>query len=130
MHRKFQQMNNRELLELLQRGGALVDIRREEEWQLTGVVEGSQLLTFFAKDGSSEPLAWLEALTQMVPQEQPLALICRSGYRTSLICDLLLEVTQRAEIYNVREGILGWLAAGFPVEKPDKLLESAADRRN
>ena len=115
MQRKFIQMDNQGLTELLQRGGALVDIRGEAEWLQTGVVEGSQLLTFFAPDGSSEPLAWLEKLTQLVPADQPLALICRSGYRTGLICDFLLEVTDRPEIYNLTAGILGWLADGLPV---------------
>jgi len=125
VHRKYQQLNNQELISLLQNGGVLVDIRRPEEWRLTGVVDGSHLLTFFAQDGSSEPLVWLEQLAQLVPEEQPLALLCRSGYRTGLICDFLLEVTPQREIYNVTEGVLGWLAAGLPVETPDKLLESA-----
>lgn len=128
MQRKVQQINNQQLRDLLQRGGALVDIRREEEWRLTGVVEGSQLLTFFAQDGSSDPPAWLEQLTLLVPEEQPLALICRSGYRTGLIGDFLVEATQRSELYNVSEGILGWLAAGYPVKNPDKLLESAMNK--
>lgn len=115
MQKRFLQMNNLGLTELLQQGGALVDIRREEEWRSTGVVERSHLLTFFAADGSSDPLVWLQKLNHLIPAEQPLALICRSGYRTGLICDFLAETTERSEIYNLTDGILGWLSAGMPV---------------
>ena len=115
MLKKYQQMNNHDLVLFLEQGGALVDIRREEEWRLTGVVEGSILLTFFAADGSSQPTQWLEQLNQLVPLEQPLAVICRTGYRTTFICDFLLESTSRQEIYNFTAGIFGWLAAGLPV---------------
>lgn len=121
---KYQQINNQGLLALLQRGVALVDIRREEEWRLTGVVEGSLLLTFFAADGSSDPLSWLKQLSQMVADEQPLALICRSGYRTGLICDFLVGVNPDREIYNLTEGILSWLVAGLPVVAFDGLSRS------
>ncbi len=115
MQQRFMQMNNQELSRFLQQGGLLVDIRRGEEWCLTGVIEGSLLLTFFAADGSSDPQDWLAQLNRQLPPDQPLALICRSGYRTGLIGEFLLEVTERKEIYHLTDGILGWLAEGFPV---------------
>ncbi|SHJ74295.1 Rhodanese-related sulfurtransferase [Malonomonas rubra DSM 5091] len=115
MSGKYFQMDNRQLQDFLAAGGALVDIRREEEWQQTGIVAGSELLTFFAADGSSHPEGWLKELDRLVPLEQPLALICRTGYRTGLICDFLTEVSKRKKIYNVTNGIFGWLAEQFPV---------------
>jgi len=115
MGSKYFQMNNQQLRDFLTAGGALVDIRRQEEWQQTGVVAGSHLLTFFATDGSSNPDAWLAELDRLVPVEQPLALICRTGYRTELICDFLAEASGRKKIYNVTDGIFGWLAEQFPV---------------
>lgn len=115
MQRKYLQMTNQQLIDFMNRGGALVDIRREDEWHLTGVVEQSILLTFYAADGSSDPNEWLAQLNRLVPPEQPLALICRSGYRTTFICDFLLEVTTRPEIHNLTNGILGWLAEQLPV---------------
>lgn len=115
MRRKIMQLNNQELIKFLQQGGALVDIRRAEEWRQSGVVAESLLLTFFAQDGSSEPSDWLQQLNRLVSPERPLALICRSGYRTTLICDFLIEATDRRKICHLTEGILGWLAAGLPV---------------
>lgn len=115
MTKKYFQLNNEELNDFLQADGVLVDIRREEEWRATGVVEGSLLLTFYAADGSSQPDLWLAELNRLVPLEQPVALICRTGYRTSLICDFLLEASEREKIYNHTHGIFGWLAEKLPV---------------
>jgi rhodanese-related sulfurtransferase len=114
----YRQMDNRQLRQFLQQGGALVDIRRKKEWQLTGVVEGSLLLTFFAADGSSEPMQWLGELEKQVPPEAPLALICRTGQRTTVICEFLQQVFPERELYNITAGIYGWLTEGFPVVTP------------
>ena len=115
MRRKYKQVKSVEIHDLLHQGAAIVDVRRPEEWQLTGIVEGSQLLTFFDNQGNSQPGEWLKLLNQIVPVDQPLLLICRTGHRTGLICEYLIEVSSRLDIYNVSDGILGWLAEGFPV---------------
>ena len=113
--KKFKQVRSIDTLELLQQGAAIIDIRRPEEWRLTGIVEGSGLLTFFDDQNNSQPEEWLQELDQLVPVDQPLLLICRTGYRTGLVCEYLIEVSSRADIYNVSDGIFGWLAAGLPV---------------
>ena len=61
--------------DLLQRGAAIVDVRRPEEWQLTGTVADSIPLTFFDAEGNSDPLGWLEKLTQQVSDDIPLVLM-------------------------------------------------------
>lgn len=119
MRRKYQQIMSRDVPQQLQQGWAIVDIRRPEEWRLTGIVAGSFLLTFFDEQGGSQPEKWLEQLDQLVPLEQPLLLICRTGHRTGLICEYLIEATTRLKIYNVADGILGWLAEGLPVKQVD-----------
>ncbi len=115
--RRYHQVTSSGVSDLLQQGAALVDVRRPEEWQLTGVVEEALCLTFFAADGSSKPLQWLAELNRLVPIDQDLVLICRSGRRTALICEFLLEVTNGRQLYNVSDGMLGWLATGLPVVK-------------
>lgn len=73
--RDYKQIPAIETPELLQRGAAIVDVRRSEEWQLTGTVAGSILLTFFDAEGNSDPLGWLEKLNQQVADNVPLVLI-------------------------------------------------------
>lgn len=116
MRKKYQQILSRDVPELITQGAAIVDIRRVEEWRLTGVVAGSGLLTFFDAQGGSQPEQWLARLDELVPVDQPLVLICRTGHRTGLICEFLIEATRRVDIYNVSDGIFGWLAEGLPVE--------------
>jgi len=113
--RKYHQVMSRDLPALLQQGAVLVDVRRTEEWQMTGVVVGSHLLTFFDAEGNCQPEQWYEQLNQKIPADLPLVLICRTGYRTTLICEMLLEMSHRDDIYNVTDGIFGWLSEGLPV---------------
>ncbi len=40
MHRTFMPLSNQQLIKFLQKGGALVDVRREDEWHQVGVVGG------------------------------------------------------------------------------------------
>lgn len=112
---KVSQIDNARLKSLLEQGVAIVDIRRPEEWRMTGIVAESHLLTFFDEDGGNDPAAWLALLKPLVLSGEPLILICRTGYRTNLICELLVETTEYQELYNVADGILGWIAEGFPV---------------
>jgi len=73
--RDYKQVPAVQVPEILQRGAAIVDVRRPEEWQLTGTVADSILLTFFDADGNSHPEEWLEKLNQQVSADVPLLLI-------------------------------------------------------
>lgn len=112
---KITQIDNIQLKSLLERAVAIVDVRRPEEWRMTGIVAKSHLLTFFNENGGSDPAAWLALLKPLVLPGEPLILICRTGYRTNIICELLAEMTEYQELYNVADGILGWIAGGAPV---------------
>ena len=51
----YNNLNNEQLKTLLKQGTPIYDIRRPEEWRQTGVVEGSQLLTFVDNGGRVKP---------------------------------------------------------------------------
>lgn len=108
-------VDNRQLQQLLAKGVALVDVRRPEEWQASGVIRGSLQLTFFDAGGACDPAAWLDALGKQVPPGKPLALICRSGQRTGRIAAWLRQEGGYPTIYDACEGMLGWLAENLPV---------------
>ncbi|SDZ79055.1 Rhodanese-related sulfurtransferase [Desulfuromusa kysingii] len=117
MRRTYKPIKSIEIADFLNHGAAIVDVRRAEEWRLTGVVAGSELLTFFDAQGQSQPEEWVQQLNARVAEERPLILICRTGHRTRLICEFLIAATSRPDIYNVTDGILGWLAEGLPVAR-------------
>ena len=75
MQRKCKHITSSETPPILRQGAAIVDIRRPEEWQLTGTVADSLLLTFFDAEGNSDPKGWLQQLNQQIAADVPLVLI-------------------------------------------------------
>ena len=45
-------VNNEEIIELLNANTSIVDVRRKFEWEQTGVIPNSILLTFFDDEGN------------------------------------------------------------------------------
>lgn len=93
----------------------LIDIRRPEEWQETGLAESAVPLDMTQRDFVDK----LIMLRQLYP-EKPLALICRTGNRTGHVTTLLAQQGFPGLI-DVREGMVGgrhgpgWLTRGLPV---------------
>lgn len=106
-------VSNAELQDLLDKGVTLVDIRRAEEWQETGVVAGSQRLTLFQGNGAVNA-NFLSDLKKVVPADKPVALICRTGNRTRAGSEMLTQAGY-TQVYNVTQGITGWIKEGRPV---------------
>lgn len=100
-------VSNLELQGLLAKGVTLVDIRLPEEWQQTGVVEGSKLLTLFERNGAIAP-GFLTNLQKIAPADKPVALICRTGNRTHAGTQMLVQAGYK-QVYNVTHGITGWI---------------------
>ena len=48
-------MDSSQVLEMLKRGVPVIDIRRQDEWIETGVIEGSRLMTAFDQNGVLTP---------------------------------------------------------------------------
>lgn len=93
----------------------LVDIRRPEEWALTGVAVGAVALDM-RDDG------FLAALDHLAGGDRtaPIALICARGVRSRKLAARLTEAGFTA-VLDVSEGMLGsdagpgWIARGLPV---------------
>jgi rhodanese-related sulfurtransferase len=112
----YNNVDNAGLERLLDQGVPLFDVRRPEEWEETGVVSGSQRLTFVDASGRVSP-GFIESLTDAVPRDQPIALICRTGNRTDVLARHLVERMGYSRVYNVRDGITGWIGEGRPVDQ-------------
>ena len=113
-------IDNQKLKALIEEGVPLIDLRRTEEWDKTGVIDGSHLMTFFDKAGRYDAEKWKAELFSKINSEEPVILICHSGVRTSIVGKWLSE--QMDTVYNVEEGIVSWLKNGnstvAPVVKP------------
>lgn len=108
-------VDNAEFARLAATGLPVVDIRTEPEWKETGIVAGSRLLTFFDERGRADPGAWLEKVAAIAPKKAPIILICRTGNRTGAVARFLSEKVGYGKVYNVKQGIYGWMKEHRPV---------------
>ena len=110
----YSNIDNVKLKELVNQGVLLVDIRRKEEWQQTGVVEGSKTITFFDRTGNINQ-NFVPEFTAIAKLDQPVMLICRTGNRTQAASQAIAQQLGYKNVMNVTNGITGWIAERRPV---------------
>ena len=110
----YNNLDNAQLKSMIKQGVALYDIRRIDEWRQTGVIEGSQLLTFVDGNGRILP-DFIPRFTAAVDKNEPVILICRTGNRSSTLARYLVEKMGYTQVYNVRYGISQWIKDGNAV---------------
>jgi rhodanese-related sulfurtransferase len=108
-------IDNAQLAQLVKDGVPVIDIRLQSEWEETGIVPGSKLLTFFDERGRHDAPAWLEKVKPLAKPGDPVVVICRTGNRTKPVSQFLSQQAGYARVYNVKSGIKGWIASGGPV---------------
>jgi rhodanese-related sulfurtransferase len=111
----YTNIDNATLQRLIDDGVPVYDIRRADEWRVTGTVEGSRRLTFVDGLGRLQP-GFIETLTREVAPDEPLVLICETGGRTAALAQHLAEQMGYTQVYNVRDGITRWIREGRPVD--------------
>ena len=96
-------------------GVAVVDIRRDEEWRETGIIEGASTITAFTKDGGLHP-EFTDKFSALVHDpEAPVMLYCRTGVRTGNLGAALIERDGFTQVGHLAGGIFRWLDEGHPV---------------
>ncbi|WP_295446949.1 rhodanese-like domain-containing protein [uncultured Thiodictyon sp.] len=97
----------------------LIDVRTPAEWRETGVPEGAATINMMDPKG---PDGFADAVLAQVKGDRaaPIALICRSGNRSSRMQEAL-EARGFTQVANVKEGMSGsaagpgWLERKLPV---------------
>ncbi|CUH81438.1 rhodanese-like domain-containing protein [Tropicibacter naphthalenivorans] len=93
----------------------LVDIRRPEEWKQTGVIEGALLVTY------TDPDSFMQAVLPHIQPGQKLALICRSGNRTSRASRQIAPLVD-TEVVDVAGGMNRVLGEGYRPQLPTRAM--------
>ena len=112
-------VNNEQIKELLKNNIPIVDIRRSSEWDQTGIVPKSILLTFFDKEGNYNYDEWYEKLRLEIDEGKPIILICRTGRRTAIISKMMEIKEYDNVIYNAKSGITSWIDEKLITVKPE-----------
>jgi len=108
-------VDNAEFARLMAAGVPVIDIRTAAEWEETGIVAGSRLITFFDERGQADPAAWLDKARAVAQPGEPVLIICRSGNRTRAVSRFLSQQAGYAKVYNVRDGIKSWIKESRPL---------------
>ena len=111
-------VNNEQIKELSKNNIPIVDIRRSSEWDQTGVVPKSIMLTFFDKEGNYNYDEWYEKLRLEIDEVKPIILICRTGRRTAIIAKMMEIKKFDNVIYNAKSGITSWIEEKLITVKP------------
>ncbi|MDC3079011.1 rhodanese-like domain-containing protein [Pelagibacteraceae bacterium] len=110
-------VNNEEIIKLSNTNIPIVDVRRSAEWDQTGVIPNSILLTFFDEEGHYNFDEWYEKLQLEINLTDPIILICRSGKRSKVVANIIDEKFNTI-IYNAQSGINSWINNKFLTVKP------------
>ena len=110
-------VNNEEIIKLSNLNTPIVDVRRSSEWDQTGVIPNSILLTFFDEEGNYNFDEWYEKLQLKINVTDPIILICRSGYRSKIVANMIDEKFNTI-IYNSQSGINSWISKKLITVEP------------
>ena len=113
------EVNNEEMISLMKNGVPVIDIRRADEWHDTGVINQSNLLTFFDKNGNHNTEEWLPKLKKIAKKDDPVIIICRSGKRSGIVSKLLDEQANYTNVYNASGGMVSWISLKNKTVKPN-----------
>jgi len=108
-------INNQKTSEMLAEGIPLIDVRMQSEWEQTGVLKGSHLLTFFDERGNYDIKKWVADLEKIAGKDKPFMLICAVGGRTGNISQFLDNKLGFSKVHNVDKGIAHWISSKQPV---------------
>ena len=110
-------VNNEQIKELSKINIPIVDVRRSSEWDQTGVIPNSILLTFFDEEGNYNFDEWYEKLQLEINVSDPIILICRSGKRSKVVANMIDEKFNTI-IYNAQSGINSWISKKLITVEP------------
>ena len=107
------QMHSDELLEAQAQGAVIVDIRREDEWRKTGIIDGAKTITAFTKAGRLHQDFQQKFLSLIPSLKTPIVLYCRTGNRTTKLGNAIVSQLGYSNLSHLQNGITGWFKDGL-----------------
>ncbi len=96
-----------------QKNGALIiDIRRSEEWVETGILEGAKTITAFTEMGGLNPDFQAKFFELIPSPDTEVILYCRTGNRTNMLGQALVQQVGLTNVKHLEPGIVGWTQSG------------------
>ena len=102
-----------DLLSSQANGVLVIDIRPEDEWRDTGIIEGAKTVTAFQKNGQIHPDFQQKLFSLALSKSTPILLYCRSGNRSNAIGNALISQLGFSQVSHLSTGIAGWIREGY-----------------
>lgn len=112
--RDIECVDDNEIVELQKEGVKIIDIRTKYEWQMTGIIKESHMLTFFDERGAYDMEKWLKELQKIIKdQHEKFVLVCAHANRTKVVGNFLRDKLGYDNVLELCGGIeYGWLMKG------------------
>ena len=110
-------VDNLQVQKLFKSGVSIVDIRTKGEWDKTGAIPQSILLTFFDSSGNYDFNKWYADLKKITPNYKSVIIICRSGRRSGLVANMINQ-KNNSIVYDANNGMNSWIKSDLKVIKP------------
>ena len=107
------QASDEDLKAAMDEGMIVIDIRREEEWRETGIIEGAHTITAFTADGRLHP-EFQQKFFSLVSGPDVPVLYCRTGNRTTSLGNALIDQIGFSQVSHLTDGIVGWQKTAIP----------------
>ena len=113
------EVNNEKIKMLLGNNVPLIDIRTEGEWNETGIINNSYLLTFFDNEGNYDFKKWMIEVGEIADENGPVIIMCRSGRRSRIVSNMIIKENNEYLIYHATNGIKSWIESSNRTVKSD-----------
>lgn len=99
----------KEVEELIEKNIIMIDVRRPEEWEYTGVIKNAYKMTFFDMFGNVDIPTWMKEFEKLVTsKEQLFVLICAHANRTRTIGNYLIQNHGYTNVAHLDGGMALW----------------------
>lgn len=99
----------KEVEELIEKNIIMIDVRRPEEWEYTGVIKNTYKMTFFDMFGNVDIPTWMKEFEKLVTsKEQLFVLICAHANRTRTIGNYLIQNHGYTNVAHLAGGMALW----------------------
>jgi len=109
------ELSPQEFTDAQKNGSIVIDIRRQEEWEETGIIKGSETITAFTKDGKIHPDFPKKFFDLIDDVDVPILLYCRTGNRTGMLGKALIDQLGHTNVSHLSDGIVGWKKQELPI---------------
>ena len=110
-------IDNSELKNLIEKDINIIDVRTQNEWKSTGIINGSILISLLDKKNKFIFENWYEDFNKKISKNESVIFVCALGVRSKYISNLIKKKKPDLKIYNLKKGINDWIRSGNKISK-------------